>query len=199
MAEFAAQLGGRGSYSDEILHHVDPDGVEYFTVTATGQSGMSQSGLARFIGVHQAKISRWVKRVQQADSLSNSLPKCLKLFAGQDIHLLGYFDCENQSILSDGFCAAMIEYYALHSRQVNKESQAKAQQTLDLIKHLGMRLFIHKKTGWQSSYCYSSPKTPWWQKIAGTFADNSAYDEAMQLGHEYRESLRSNLIESRDV
>ncbi|UKO97727.1 hypothetical protein [Nostoc sp. UHCC 0870] len=45
----------------------------------------------------------------------------------------------------------------------------------------------------------SSAKTPWWQKIAGKFTDNPAYDEAMQLGHEYRESLRSNLIESRDV
>lgn len=32
----------------------------------------------------------------------------------------------------------------------------------------------------------SSPKTSWWQKITGTFADNSAYDEAMQLGHKYR-------------
>jgi hypothetical protein len=30
---------------------------------------------------------------------------------------------------------------------------------------------------------------PWWEKIAGTFADNPAYDEAMQLGCEYRESL----------
>ena len=33
----------------------------------------------------------------------------------------------------------------------------------------------------------SSPK-PWWEKIAGTSADNSVYDEAMQLGREYRES-----------
>jgi hypothetical protein len=37
----------------------------------------------------------------------------------------------------------------------------------------------------------SSP-TPWWEKIAGTFADNSSYDEAMQLGREYRESLRAS-------
>jgi hypothetical protein len=29
---------------------------------------------------------------------------------------------------------------------------------------------------------------PWWEKIAGTFADNPAYDEAMRLGREYRES-----------
>ena len=29
---------------------------------------------------------------------------------------------------------------------------------------------------------------PWWEKIAGTFSENPAYDEAMQLGREYRES-----------
>ncbi|WP_309734308.1 hypothetical protein [Chamaesiphon sp. OTE_75_metabat_556] len=28
---------------------------------------------------------------------------------------------------------------------------------------------------------------PWWEKIAGTFAENPAYDEAMKLGREYRE------------
>jgi hypothetical protein len=28
---------------------------------------------------------------------------------------------------------------------------------------------------------------PWWEKIAGTFSENSAYDEAMKLGREYRE------------
>lgn len=31
---------------------------------------------------------------------------------------------------------------------------------------------------------------PWWEKISGTFADDPIYDEAMQLGREYRESLR---------
>jgi hypothetical protein len=38
----------------------------------------------------------------------------------------------------------------------------------------------------------SASSTPWWAKIAGTFADNSSYDEAMQLGREYRKSLRSS-------
>jgi hypothetical protein len=37
---------------------------------------------------------------------------------------------------------------------------------------------------------------PWWEKIAGTFADNPTYDEAMKLGREYRESLRSISSES---
>jgi hypothetical protein len=44
-----------------------------------------------------------------------------------------------------------------------------------------------------------SSSTPWWEKIAGTFADNSAYNEAMQLGREYRESLHSSSVgESND-
>jgi hypothetical protein len=36
-----------------------------------------------------------------------------------------------------------------------------------------------------------SPPQPWWEKIAGAFAENPAYDEAMRLGREYRESLRA--------
>ncbi|MBH8567171.1 hypothetical protein I8748_34335 [Nostoc sp. CENA67] len=156
MPQLAARLGGRDSYSDDLLRHVDPDGAEYFTVKATGQSGMSHSGLARFLGVTHQRVSKWVKRVQQADPAENSLPECLKPFAGCDLVLTGYFDIEGRNILADGFCAAMIEYYASYSKQVNKESQAKAQQTLDLIKHLGMRLFIHKKTGWKSSSRSSS-------------------------------------------
>ncbi len=35
--------------------------------------------------------------------------------------------------------------------------------------------------------------TPWWEKVSGTFANNSVYDEAMQMGKEYRESLKTNL------
>ena len=31
---------------------------------------------------------------------------------------------------------------------------------------------------------------PWWERIRGTFQDDPAYDEAMRLGREYRESLR---------
>ena len=31
---------------------------------------------------------------------------------------------------------------------------------------------------------------PWWEQIRGTFKDDPAYDAAMRLGREYRESLR---------
>ncbi|MEL6603007.1 MAG: hypothetical protein AAFP20_07255 [Cyanobacteria bacterium J06614_10] len=37
-----------------------------------------------------------------------------------------------------------------------------------------------------------SSSIPWWEKIVGTFADDPMYDEAMQLGKEYRDSQRSD-------
>ncbi len=31
---------------------------------------------------------------------------------------------------------------------------------------------------------------PWWREIAGSFADDPAFEEAMRLGREWRESFR---------
>ena len=42
----------------------------------------------------------------------------------------------------------------------------------------------------------NSSAKPWWEQLAGTFADNPAYDEAMRLGREYRDSLCSVSQES---
>ncbi len=36
-----------------------------------------------------------------------------------------------------------------------------------------------------------APETkPWWEYVVGAFADDPAFEEAMRLGREYRESLR---------
>ena len=39
---------------------------------------------------------------------------------------------------------------------------------------------------------------PWYEKIAGTFADDPIYDEAMRLGREYRESQKMVYDEDED-
>ncbi|NKB17286.1 MAG: hypothetical protein HC770_02850, partial [Pseudanabaena sp. CRU_2_10] len=40
------------------ITRVERDGVEFFTINATGESGMSESGLARLCGVTQQAISK---------------------------------------------------------------------------------------------------------------------------------------------
>lgn len=35
-----------------------------------------------------------------------------------------------------------------------------------------------------------APEKPWWEQIAGTFADDPIYEEAMKLGSEYRRAQR---------
>ena len=37
---------------------------------------------------------------------------------------------------------------------------------------------------------FSPGAKPWWEQIAGTFANDPIYAEAMRLGRKYRESLR---------
>ena len=39
---------------------------------------------------------------------------------------------------------------------------------------------------------------PWWKQRIGMFADNPAYDEAMRLGREYRESQKMVYDEDED-
>jgi hypothetical protein len=34
------------------------------------------------------------------------------------------------------------------------------------------------------------PYSPWWREIAGEFADDPDFEEAVRLGREYRESLQ---------
>jgi hypothetical protein len=34
------------------------------------------------------------------------------------------------------------------------------------------------------------PGAPWWERVAGSFADDPAHEKAMKLGREYRTSLR---------
>jgi hypothetical protein len=38
---------------------------------------------------------------------------------------------------------------------------------------------------------------PWWERIAGTFADDPAHEEAMKLGRSYRISLRPGKPQAR--
>jgi hypothetical protein len=143
--------GNEEDFSRDLLRGVDDDGAEYFTVKATGQSGMSHSGLSRFVGIKQSSVSKLIARIRKADPTANRLKECLKPFAGSTSRLTTYFDPEGRDILHDGLCAAIVKYYAKYYKPRIPGDNIKAQNALNLIEHLGMRVFIHQKTGWKTN------------------------------------------------
>ena len=50
----------------------------------------------------------------------------------------------------------------------------------------------------ESGSSTGQPTLPWWEKVAGTFADDPMYDEAMRLGREYRDAQSLEDIEEED-
>lgn len=154
MAQLLKKSGNEQDFSKDLLRGFDDDGAEYFTVKKTGQSGMSHRGLARFVGKSQASVSTWINNVRKSDPQNNDLPPCLKVFAGCSLTLPGYVDNQGRDIIEDGFCAAIVKYYAQYSNPRKPGGNVKAQQALQLIEHLGMRVFIHQKTGWKPQYDY---------------------------------------------
>ena len=56
------------------------DGVEFFTIAATGESGMSQTGLARACGISKQSLSEFVTKL---DPSGRSSPKVLNASNGK--------------------------------------------------------------------------------------------------------------------
>jgi hypothetical protein len=128
-----------------ILRRED-NGIEFYTVQSTGQSGMSQSGLSILAGVSQQAISKLEKTLTTksiSESLEPWMGKALTLITSKDD------DCEingtavgNLSIYQSGFCSAVIQHYAFKGNKV-------AQYSLTKFSTSGIDSWIQKQTGWE--------------------------------------------------
>jgi hypothetical protein len=118
---------------------VEEDGVEFFTVVETGESGMSYSGLARLSGVTQPAISTLVR-----DLIKGKAPKRLKPWIGKDLHLMEDFVKRGGKvkILRSDFCTATVKHYAFEGNEV-------AEYSLEKFADLGMLTWIQGITGWK--------------------------------------------------
>lgn len=123
--------------------------AEFYTVEETGESGMSQSGLAVLCGVTQQAISDLEK------TLTSKAPsKWLEPFIGLDLTLtstdldpdltVNGRKAGKLTIYKSGFCARAIQHYAFRSNLV-------AQYSLDQFSELGISSWIQGITGWQES------------------------------------------------
>lgn len=130
---------------------VERDGVEFFTSTQTGESGMSESGLARLCGVAPQTVNELLQNLVTGKRRS----ECLKHLLDKDIWLQGK-GLDNAKVVKDQVCAAVIEYYAFESRNKND----KALFSFRKFAAMGIQTWIQDITGWHQQQPDLEPELP---------------------------------------
>jgi hypothetical protein len=137
----------------------EKDGVEFFTVAATGESGMSQSGLTALSGVPRQTLQSVIK------SLAEKSPsKALEPWVGKSLTLAENCDYKNATIYSSAFCAAVIRHYAYQGIEI-------AQYSLDKFADIGINTWIQGITQWDSTPVDLQNIIATAQKFLGQYVD----------------------------
>lgn len=100
--------------SDNILRQ-EIDGIEYFTVASTGESGMSQRGLSRLCGVRLSTVQNILENLTENKAplwLQNLAEGGLYLtdktsFKGGEIKAIKASDCTATVFIYDVFCSGV--------------------------------------------------------------------------------------------
>jgi hypothetical protein len=129
---------------------VEENGVELFTVVATGDSAVSQRGLARMAGVPETTVRRWF-----SDLRHESVPAWLKPLQLIDLHLRHEIKKRGKLIkpISAKFASKFI---SLVARNLKTDE---AFDTLDAIGEIGLTSYIQAKTGWLPNEYQSSQES----------------------------------------
>lgn len=131
----------------------EEDGIEFYTVALTGQSGMSQSGLAALAGVDR-KTLRDLEKLLETPLGDLDLSESLKPFAGNPL-TLGIDDPVidgkrqgNLKIYKSSYCAAVLKHYSRIEELQRKDSRP---ATYSLVKFAekGIDSWIQDITGWR--------------------------------------------------
>ena len=116
------------------------DDVEFYTITETGESGMSIAGVARLCNVVHSAIRQLLKR----SHVSKQRSKWLKRLTDIDPYL-SVNSVYGTNILSAKACVAIIGYFAFESRHKTKE----AAFAFEKFSYMGMTQWIQTITGWE--------------------------------------------------
>jgi hypothetical protein len=137
------------------ITRVERDGVEFFTIDATGESGMSETGLARLCGVTNKAVSKLVSNNvgtwEQDGSLKPNSRKKFSFVPGSGTNF-SHGQNSNIKVLSAAICARVIRYYALESKYKTPE----ALFALEKFSTEGINAWIQDITHWHGN---AVPKT----------------------------------------
>lgn len=125
---------------------VEQDSVEFFTVEATGLSGMSQIGLSRLVDISHQSINDLIANIIAGRSRS----KYFKPFSGKDFILQAQVMINGKtipvSIIPAHICAGIINYYAFISDHKTEMAYYSALK----FSEMGIERWIQGITGWKA-------------------------------------------------
>jgi hypothetical protein len=148
----------------------DPGTTEFYTIESTGESGMSQSGLAILCGVTQPAISTLIGNLS-----SRSPSQWLKPLVGEELILISNksnpdLTINNKkagsiTIYKSEVCSRIITHYAFQGNDV-------AQYSLEQFMQRGIESWIQSITGWGRSSA-SQSYIPYWYKRLTLFTSKT--------------------------
>lgn len=170
----------------EIIRKTE-EGIEFYTVALTGQSGMSQSGLAILAGVDRKTL----KTLE--DTLAKKAPsEALEPFVGIPL-TLGIEDPKidgksvgNLKIYKAAYCAAVLKHYA--SDLDNKKRDIPVFALLKFAE-LGINSWIQGITGWKQRAEVIVPHTDVYIKRIENMRDHKIADDLWMIFREAAELL----------
>ena len=132
------------------ITRVERDGVEFFTIDATGESGMSESGLARLCGVSPVAIHKFVSSSaltwEHEKELNPRFRKTIPFKPGTS-RSFAFGQNSNIKILSATVCSRTIEHYAFES----KHKTAEALFAYRKFAEKGINAWIQEITHWHGN------------------------------------------------
>jgi hypothetical protein len=120
----------------KVTRAIDINGLEFFTLDVTGESGMSQTALAVLCGVDQSSISRLAKSL-----MLKSPSKTLEPFVGKDFELCANSEYKNATIYKASFCVAVLRHY-------DRLGIETAQASIDRFAEMGINQWIQDITNY---------------------------------------------------
>lgn len=167
----------------------DDNGVEFYTVAITGQSGMSQSGLAVLTGVsRQALIKLEEALVTKAPS------KPLEPFVGKPLTLVttdptieGKLQ-GNLKIYKSVYCAAVLKHYS-DKEELEQPADRPATYSLVRFAAMGIDKWIQDITGWTEYRDSIQPHTDVYIRRVQAMRDHQIDDEHWSIFREAAELL----------
>ena len=131
------------------------DDVEFFTIDATGESGMSESGLARLCGVTKQSVNELLRNMVSGNSGQNGLEPLHRKdlwCQARGLSVSEKSKISNLCVIRSEICAKVVKHYAFDS----KHTTATALVTYQNFATLGINSWIQQVTDWHGN---AVPKT----------------------------------------